>query len=187
MKPLLIALCGAPGSGKTEIQRILNKYFGIMPIDDGYPLRLLAVSGLGVSMDDCLSQDGKAKRVALGSRNEEIRWWLGEFGKALESHFGENIIPEMALEATRRLKIDSDTMGFSFGSVRRNQARVYTNAGGFVFYVERPMKSGLYDFDKNIYIPDDAILIKNDGMLDDLHTKVANAMWEVSERLQNVA
>ena len=39
----LIALCGIPGSGKSEVQRILHQRYNVQPIDDGWPMRDFAI------------------------------------------------------------------------------------------------------------------------------------------------
>jgi hypothetical protein len=50
--PRYIGLCGNPGSGKSEVQKILRGRFSVQPVDDGHALRDFCQIHLGLSYDD---------------------------------------------------------------------------------------------------------------------------------------
>lgn len=192
IKPLLIALCGAPFSGKSEVQKLLENEYAIKPIDDGAPLRRLTQSILahqGIKYEDCLSQDGKKLPIVVRDDEQvELRWALGEIGNAVEAIFGANAIPEAAIHNAMRHWLTGtkfpEVMGYSFGSVRRQQGRVYQKKGGFVVEIIRPNISSRYSFDgydKSVV----NFTIMNDGSLADLRDSVKRTIFAISEKLQD--
>lgn len=177
--PHLVGLCGNPKSGKSEVQKILNKRFGVIPIDDGEVLRQFCIDYLGLSYDDVYSQEGKARYTEILHRNWQNRELLGELGNRLEEMFGNFIMPFIA---TRPL---NDKYSYSFGSVRKNQGLFYKERGGLIIGVRNPLAlpSGhqfdLFDEDiVDFWIDNDAQargLSREEG-LRDLETKVVNAV-----------
>lgn len=124
---MIIALCGHPGSGKSTIQGILHKVFGVEPIDDGWAMRDFAIRHLGASIDDVNTQEGKAKTITLpGGQTLTWRTFLGEFGNHIEALLGPDSIPEMAIMRA------SPGKHHSLGSVRREQGAVIRRHGGIV-------------------------------------------------------
>lgn len=164
-KPILIALCGWPGSGKTEVQKFLTKDFGVVPIDDGGPLRHIAMDHFGLSHDDCYTQEGKTRFTDINGASWENRKILGEIGKALESKFGEFIMPWMA---TRAL---APGMAYSFGSCRRTNGFFYKGQGGIVLEVTGRGEDTGNDFDR--WAPEAVThRIDNSGSLEELRYRV---------------
>lgn len=163
--PHLIAICGYPGSGKSEIQTILTE-IGVHCVDDGYPMRKFAITHLGLSHDDVYTQEGKSRFTEIDGAIWQNRKILGEFGNRLEEMFGPYIMPFMA---TRRL---SETISYSFGSVRRDQGKFYQKLGGVVLGVRRPgvgpSGNEFDEFDASIV----DYWIDNDGSIEDLRFKL---------------
>lgn len=126
--PHLIALCGKPGSGKSEVQKILWEKHKVVPVDDGHVLRAFAMN-LGLSRDDVYTQDGKKRHTEILGKTWRNRDILGTVGDKLEEMFGKHIMPYIG---TRNL--DAST-SYSFGSVRRDQGRFYQSLGGIVIEV----------------------------------------------------
>lgn len=143
-KPNLIALCGLPGSGKSEIQKILDKKFGYVPFDDGHILRQHCCELFDMSLEDVTTQDGKAGFTEIQGKEWQRRKAVGEYGNALEEIFGDLTVPNWAIRSalrdwpSRRLESERPLRGYSFGSVRRSQGRAYLAAGGIVIEVVRP-------------------------------------------------
>jgi len=162
----LIALCGAPGAGKTAVQNHLCAEYGITPVDDGNCIRDFAMRHLGLSEWHVKTQAGKASMVVLpGGKTMTVREALGEFGNRIEDLFGPDAIPEMAL-----MKLPQRGP-FSFGSTRREQGQVYKRAGGVVVEVIRPGFDVINDFDQyDRSVVDYTIL--NGGGLSSLHAAV---------------
>lgn len=142
--PGLIALCGLPGSGKSEIQKILDKKFGYIPFDDGHILRQHCCELFDMSLEDVTTQEGKAGFVEIQGETWQRRKVVGEYGNALEQLFGDLTVPNWAIRSalrdwpSRRLQSDRPLKGYSFGSVRRSQGRAYRAAGGLVIEIARP-------------------------------------------------
>lgn len=135
----MIALCGVPGSGKSEVQRILHEQFGIKPIDDGEFARLNCMDLFGMTVDDVYTQEGKLRTTEILGRQWQNRNVLGEYIAALESTFGEHLSPQWAVRKARQIKMSNpETPGFSFGSVRRSQGHYYRNLGAAVVEIVRP-------------------------------------------------
>lgn len=139
-----IPLCGAPGSGKSETAKILARDWGFVSIDDSWILREAAKVLYGLTDWHVSTQEGKASAIEVGGQWIEVRTLLGELGLHLEERDPHHI-PKRALEEAvaanpgRRL---------CFGSVRRDQARVFKTTGkALVVEVVRPGFAPINSFD----------------------------------------
>ncbi|SCW95567.1 hypothetical protein [Ancylobacter rudongensis] len=139
--PRLVALCGNPTSGKTEAARILAE-FGYELVDDGRPLRQIAIEYLGLTRDQVYTQEGKLEFVELNGRRIQVREILGELGNAFEEKFGGDIIPLMSsrlLDPAKR---------YVFGSVRRKQGLFWRKQGARVLEIVNPLAGpSAFEFD----------------------------------------
>jgi hypothetical protein len=175
MLPPIVALCGHPGSGKSEVQRILHERYGAIPVDDGGPLREIAMHQFGLDRADVYTQAGKARSSTIVDRDWVHRDVLGQLGNVLEGVFGEHAMPWLA---TRQLRPGHK---YSFGSVRRRQAAFYKAQGGFCIGIERPgVAPSPYDFDWFDPGQVDAWIV-NDGNLADLVLKVDDIVLRIPE------
>ena len=167
----LVALCGAPGSGKSEVQQILGRTFGCVSIDDGGILREACKALYGFSDDQVKTQEGKASLVEIAGRTVAVRDPIGWIGQHVEEKFGPDFIPLRAIEKARADHAHHDPMPtFVFGSVRREQGHVYRSRNGLVIEIVRPGKSCINDFDH--YNPVHAThMIDNDGDLESLRER----------------
>lgn len=171
-KRKLIALCGAPKAGKSEVQSHLQVRYGVRPIDDGRPLRDFAYSHLGLGWDTVTTQAGKASTVTIpGGRQMNVREVLGGIGNALERVFGTDILIDIALE---HIKHDHG-IAYCFSSVRRSQGAVIKRHGGLVLGIERPGCDIVHDFDHFDRSLVD-VWIANDGTRLDLYHRVDAAV-----------
>lgn len=136
---ILIALNGRPGSGKSAVQDILKKVFNVHPHDDGQIIREHCMDLFGLTWFDVSTQEGKAGHKMINGKKWQVRQILGEYGSALESVFGEETVPAHAVRTAKAiLDAKPELRGMSFGSVRRNQGKVYREAGGVVVEIVRP-------------------------------------------------
>lgn len=163
----LIALCGAPKAGKSEVQSYLKDRWGVTPIDDGFPLRDFAHSHLGLGWADVTTQEGKARTVTIpGGQRMNVRKILGQIGNALEGVFGNDILIDIALN-----HIAGRDGAFCFSSVRRRQGAVVKRHGGIVVGITRPgctIENEFDDFDHGLVDH----WISNDGTHADLRHRV---------------
>lgn len=167
---VLIALCGAPLCGKSEVQRVLHQRYNVQPIDDGWPLRDFAIRHCGARILDVVTQAGKATEFVFpGGKRMVMREFLGEFGNAIEALLGPDAIPAMALNAVARER--GTFPGFSFGSVRRTQGCYLKKHGVKVVEVIRPGVKVVNAFDKYDRKCVD-ITINNNGSVEDLEAAV---------------
>lgn len=170
----LIALCGAPLCGKSEVQRVLHQRFNVQPIDDGWPLRDFAIRHCGARILDVVTQAGKAQVFEFpGGKRMVMREFLGEFGNAVEAILGPDAIPAMALNAVKRER--GTFPGFSFSSVRRKQGCYLKKQGVKIVEVTRPGVKVVYDFDKYDRKCVD-ITIENTGSVEDLEAAVRKTL-----------
>lgn len=132
----VIALCGRPGSGKSEVQRILHEHFGIIPFDDAEIGRRHCMELFDMSLHDVTTQEGKSSTTVIQGRDWENRKVIGEYLKAVEDVFGDLVVPHWALRSAKRQH--PHAVGYSFGSVRLGQSRAYAQVGGFVVEIVRP-------------------------------------------------
>jgi len=173
----LIALCGPPGAGKTEVQRILIGY-GYSLIDDGEILREISKIAFRLTDTDVMTQEGKRSEVSVGQIRYSVRNILGKIGLALEHEFGPSIIPLLTLN-----KLDNKGK-YCLGSVRRQQGVAYTQSGGEVWEITRPGYNIVNDFD-NYNKECIARTISNDGSLFDLRKKVLQELKVFEKLCQN--
>lgn len=177
---MLIAICGHPRSGKTEVQRLLQKLYGVEPIDDGWPLRDYAMRHMGASHFDVCTEPGKRSLAYMSGEpvvdartGEHLTWRrvLGLIGMQFEELFGGNHLPRCAL---LRVKSKPGAV-YSFASVRRDQPLFYKQHGALVVEVSRPDVGPTgNDFDVwNGSVTD--FVINNDGSLADLKGRVSQA------------
>lgn len=125
--PRVIALCGAPESGKTHVQTILERRYGAASIDDGAIIRRGVMALYNLTWEQVSTQEGKRSKIAIpGGDAFEIRDLLGKLGNHLETLHGDSFIPRTALQEARE-RFGADRV-LSFGSVRRNQASHYARA-----------------------------------------------------------
>jgi hypothetical protein len=140
--PRLIALCGNPHSGKSEVQKILSRELDYVPVDDAMPLRAFCIQHLGMTHNEVSSQEGKAGVVEILGKKWTRRAILGEYGKVLATMFGPDILPHMACVA-----LDADRR-YSFGSVRSRQAAFYKSQGALIIGIRNPLAGpSQHDFD----------------------------------------
>jgi hypothetical protein len=168
----LIALCGAPGSGKTEVQRYVEQHYGVRPADDGHPLREFAMTNFGLSKWHVTTQEGKATVVTIpGGRSVQVRVILGEIGNMVEAIGGPDCIPEMALNVLDRIDLEQ-RFNYCFGSVRRAQGHVYKRRGAKVIEIVRPGHECVNEFDQYDKSCVD-LTINNDSSLEAFHARIA--------------
>jgi hypothetical protein len=142
------ALCGAPESGKSEVQKILHREFNILPVDDKRGLRDAAKVLYGLSEHDVSTQEGKKKLVTIGNKTKTVREILGELGEYLE----ENDPLHFPRMARRMAESEYPQERVSFGSVRMNQGLLFKDDQSLVIEVTRPGYTPMNGFDA--YDPD---------------------------------
>lgn len=139
LAPRVIALCGFPKSGKSEIQRILHELYGFDARDDSEPLRRAACELYGLSWEQVTTQEGKSSMVEVAGTTKMVRDLLGSLGSAIESLHGTTFLAEKAMaELDLSSGPNGPVPGVTFGSVRLDQPFVYARAGGLVCEVTRP-------------------------------------------------
>lgn len=145
-KPIIIALCGVPKSGKSLVQELLHEHWGVIPWDDAYILRQHISDISGLSLESLTTQEGKASKSIIGDVEWEHRKVLGEYGNVLESMFGDQIIAHIACRHIHKHFVSQGAkMGlherhgcvYSCASVRKNQGVTYKNNGGVIVEVLR--------------------------------------------------
>lgn len=177
MNPRFIAICGRPTSGKSTAQRLLHNSLGYVPVDDGRPLRQIAINWLGLTEEQVATQAGKLETVRLNGRDWQVRDIMGEIGNAMEEKFGGDVIPLMALNHYGILD-EKSRGGYSFGSVRRQQGYFYKRHGGMVIEIVRPgVGLSLKAFDRYDPSAVDASVV-NDGSLEQLEVRLHRAINE---------
>lgn len=139
----LIALCGNPGSGKSEAAKILTEEFGYAISDDGLPLREIAMDHLGLTYEQCFTQEGKLQKITLNDREWTCRQVLGEIGNAFEEKFGADIIPLMSYMG------QNSSQKYVMASVRREQGRFWASKGALVIEISNYFADqSPYEFDR---------------------------------------
>lgn len=171
------ALCGAPGSGKTLVANHLVKHYGYQLIDDGLPLRKMVAyfyEPWGITFNDVITQEGKARKVSVNGRVFTVRELLGEVGNQFEHLHDDTILAE---RACREVLAGHNTAlsNVVFASVRKTQGWTYKVYGGLVVEVRRPGCSSPYAFDTFDASAVDHV-IHNDGSIDDLFAQVDRLM-----------
>lgn len=139
-QPIIVALNGAPGSGKSAVQETLSRHFGLKAVDDGALIRQHCMELFGLTKDDVSTQSGKKRHTEIQGVLWENRKILGEYGAALEATFGDLATPNAALgKCFADWPEDASKWnGYSFGSVRRGQGEAYNKRGGIVIEIDRP-------------------------------------------------
>lgn len=137
------ALCGAPEAGKSEVQKTLERLYGIKALDDSRGLRDAAMILYGLSEEDVTTQSGKRRLVAIGSETLPVRVILGRLGDYLEANDPLHI-PRMARRFAETQYGDRQV---SFGSIRKNQAQVFQDDESLVIEVVRPGVKAKNSFD----------------------------------------
>lgn len=146
-KPKMIALCGAPKAGKTTVAEFLVERYGCYLVDDGMVLRKASQVLFGGPLTDYTTQEGKANTKTICGRTLTNRELLGELGNKLEEWFGDQIMPELALNHLQKNGIGCHPQALIFPSVRKTQGKTYIEHGGFVVEVSRPGCEPVHDFD----------------------------------------
>lgn len=141
--PDYIAICGNPNSGKSTAAQIIADLYGYVLADDGLALRRIAIDYMGLTPEQCFTQEGKLEYVELNGRRWQAREILGEIGNAFEDRFGGDIIPIMAHHAQPK------GVRAVFGSVRREQALYWRKQGAIVLEIVNPLAGeSAYAFDR---------------------------------------
>ena len=167
--PRFVALCGNPLSGKSTAGKLLESMgFGL--VDDGGPMRKIAIEHFGFSHDDVYTQEGKLRTTKVNGVVMTWRDVVGRLGNALEHQFGADVIPELAYNAVPEGK------NAYFGSVRREQGWYHANRGALVLEIRRPGAGpSPYEFDRFNAAAAHAV-INNDGDLDQLEARLRAAV-----------
>ena len=163
---MYIALCGAPGSGKSTVQQVLLEEFDIQPVDDGRVLRDIAIRSFGLTEEEVSTTKGKNSYVEIMGDNWQVRKVLGEIGRSLENVFNEHIVPHLTILN----QCTDPNKNYSFGSVRRTQPQYFNKIGGLVVEIVKDGCISVYDFD-HYYGKIDMIIINN-GTRDELREQI---------------
>ncbi|WP_062120474.1 hypothetical protein [Aureimonas sp. AU40] len=188
-RPRFIALCGNPGAGKSEVQRILSAEFDYRPYDDGFPIRDFAMRHCGLDERQVYTQAGKLETVTIAGKEWVVRDLLGQIGNRIEDLFGMHGIPAMAVAKANT----APDRCYSFGSVRRDQGAYYKAHGGIVVEVVNPLADDSpYEFDHydrtivDYRIENNALAygLRPQDALHNLRQKVAYLMHQVGEDMR---
>ena len=178
IKPTFLALCGAPGSGKSQVQKILNNHFGCISVDDGRPVRDMAKIVYGLNETQVSTPKGKNELVQLPNGEVlTVREILGNLANQFEKLHGDKWFAQLAID--KCLKSKNNKSLYSFGSVRRNQAWAYKKHNAICIEVIRPGYTIVNEFDQ--YCPD-AIDYKiyNTGSIEELKMQVFKTITKFS-------
>lgn len=167
----LIAVCGFPHAGKdTFVDALLAELGqGAVRVDDGMPLRRVASLLFEIPIEDCLTQEGKLKLIETPNGQETVRKAIGDVGKCLETRYGKDCTPFLAMKEVTRLKAGNPSLShFIFSSVRMEQPWYYRERGAVVIEIDRPGNPpSPHDFDQ--YDKNSVnIRVINSGTLNDL-------------------
>lgn len=181
----LVAVCGSPHAGKDTFVDALLEFYGksATRVDDGLPLRRATAALFDIPLEDCLTQEGKAKALATPLGDETVRKAIGDMGKALETRYGEFCTPFLAMRSVEQARAaNPDLKLFVFSSVRMRQPWFYRERGAVVIEVHRPgNEPSPYDFDqwdKNSV----HLRIINNGTVEELRSIAQSvAFWLMGE------
>ena len=148
--PRYVAICGAPGSGKSTVAKILTELYGAVSIDDGYILRKACAVLYSQPVNNFTTQEGKQLITNVCGQDYTNRELLGDLGTVLENFYGDQFMPEQALrqaDCWTGVTMEKPPF-FVFPSVRKNQGKSYLARGGMVLEIIRPGYEALKEFDK---------------------------------------
>lgn len=171
----MIALCGWPKSGKSEVARILVERYGAAIVDDGEPLRKAAPHLFhGIDPEDCYTQEGKAKTITINDKTVTVRQALGYLGDVLEGFYGSHYLPDQAL---KKIGTMPPARYYVFPSVRKDQGHFYKRYGGEVWEIDRlGVKPSDNAFDKWDRLACDTMIYNHWG-IEELERIVQHVMW----------
>jgi hypothetical protein len=168
----MIGICGYPKHGKSTAQRFLA-LLGVEARDDAVDLREGAMKEFGLTYEQVTTQEGKAQLCEAFGQTMTVRQALGDYGQVYERKYGPNYWVELAVD---RLRAERVQHPISFGSLRRSQASVIKDNGGFVLAINNPDgPKVIHDFDHYDYDYVDN-MVMNDSSLMDLATRVLIAV-----------
>jgi hypothetical protein len=140
-----IALCGAPKTGKSEVQRIIARRYGYIAIDDSLPLRQATQALYGLSSWHVSTQEGKSSLVPVGGAEKTVRKLMGDLGTFLEER-DPYYFPRQAVMRAERAHPGGR---FVFASVRGAQPVFFKQTGtALVIEVVRRGCKIVHDFDR---------------------------------------
>lgn len=145
LRPQFIALCGAPETGKSTVADYMAARYSGRVVDDGKVLREACRALYGLSHEDVYTQEGKTRTKLVGGREFSHRQLLGDLGSLLEGFYGQQFMPERAIESILWPKT---APFFLFPSCRKTQGITYLERGGVVVELTRPGYVAVNDFDK---------------------------------------
>ena len=175
--PRLVGLCGFPKSGKTTVAELLALLYGAELVDDGKILRDACASLYRAPMTDFTTQEGKAASRKVCGISFTNRQLLGDLGNLLEGFYGQQFMPEQAIES---IDFSRNVPFFVFPSVRKTQGLSYVSSkhGGIVVEVRRTGCKAENDFDQydTKYVN---YTINNNGDLDQLTDQVTTLFYNI--------
>lgn len=166
--PLMVGINGFPTHGKSTAQRFLS-LLGVEARDDAQDLREGAMKEFDLTYEQVTTQEGKLQLVEAFGTTMTVRQALGDYGQVYEREFGPNYWVEKAVDRLRAERVQHPV---SFGSLRRSQASVIKDNGGFVIEIldpRKPVSKHAFDEYDRDYVDFQVI---NDGTLLDLATRV---------------
>ena len=144
--PQIIAICGATGSGKSEIQRLLAEHHGFIPVDDKAPLRDICRQVFGLSEWHVTTQEGKRTMIEVSPGVEiSVRQILGDMGKFIEREYGEFALCQLAMN--KAVAEHGPDARLCFASVRLRQTIYWRDQGGTVLECQSEKGVLKHDFD----------------------------------------
>ena len=177
-----IALCGAPGTGKSEVQRILEQKYSVASFDDGNFLRKSVMSLYDLEEWHVTTQEGKATLIKIGDKEITVRKLMGDLGLHLEK-YDPDFISRRALKDAMKQYPDKVV---SFGSIRMNQGNIFKDTGhGIVVEVLRNGFEPVNSFDfYNKEIVD--IQIKNPFDEQNVEQSLKELEYEIDKKLGHI-
>lgn len=174
-KHLYLGICGYPECGKNTFADFFvacaeDAGVAAYLIDDGRPLRDACKTLYGVSEEDVTTHEGKRRIVKVLDGEYAVRDLLGTLGNLLEDHYGQQIVPWMAMQKAE--KEYSAPSIIVCPSVRKQQPRFYRDHG-MVVEIHRDGCEPRYDFDK-FETHESHVKIENNQTLPHL---AENAAW----------
>ena len=177
---MLIGIFGYKGHGKDTVGRVLRQERGYALTSFARPLKTMLQAGLGLSAEQT---DGDLKEVVDPRYGVTPRFLMQTLG----TEWGRDTVsPEIWVQATRQLLLDSKTP-VAVTDVRfTNEAAMISGLGGALLYVHRPDAG--FDTSHASEQGVEKILagfpcygVTNDGTLDDLARKVLDLEAAISK------